>query len=284
LSGHVLVAEDNPVNQQLVTSMLEAIGCQATLVVTGAAAVAALERRAYDAVLMDAQMPEMDGLTASSAIREREARIKNGHVPIVALTANAFSRDREICLASGMDDYLSKPFSLEQLHGALARWLLPRAAPDTASGRPAGESVSAKTGLEAADHRPMPALRTKLDPRALDQVRALQRPGAPSLLEKVIRLYLANAPELLAAVRTAMVQGNSEALRQAAHSLKSSSASLGATTLAERCRALEAEARAGACPEPGAELEALKSEFHEVRLDLEAELAMPTAPGGGTSE
>jgi HPt (histidine-containing phosphotransfer) domain-containing protein len=81
-----------------------------------------------------------------------------------------------------------------------------------------------------------------------------------------------------------MVQKNSEALRQAAHSLKSSSASLGATTLAERCRALEAEARAGACPEPGAELEALESEFHEVRLDLEAELTVPTPPGGGTSE
>jgi len=273
LSGHVLLAEDNPVNQQLATSMLETLGCQSTLVATGAAAVAALERRAYDAVLMDAQMPEMDGLTATSAIREREARIKNGHVPIIALTANAFARDREICLAAGMDDYLSKPFSLEQLHGALARWLLPPVDPDTANGRPAGESVSAQTGLEAADHAPAPAPRTKLDPRSLDQVRALQRPGAPSLVEKVIRLYLANTLELLAAVRTAMLQRDSEALRQAAHSLTSSSANLGATTLAERCHALEAEARAGACPEPGAELEALESEFLDVQLDLEAELA-----------
>ena len=112
----------------------------------------------------------------------------------------------------------------------------------------------------------------KLDPCALDQIRALQRPGAPSLLERVIEIYLTTAPKLLATMRTAIKHGDSEAIRHAAHSLKSSSSNLGATTLAELCRTLEAEARAGGSVEPGERLETIEREFHQVRIALDSEV------------
>lgn len=122
-------------------------------------------------------------------------------------------------------------------------------------------------GLPAA---PPPG--AKLDPRALDQIRALDRPGSPSMLGKVIQVYLTTTPQLLTAMRAGMEQRDAEAVRQAAHSLKSASANLGATGLAERCRTLEAQARAGGCPEPGLEIETLEAEFQQVHRELEAEL------------
>ena len=272
LSGHLLVAEDNPVNQELAKNMLESLGCRVTVVATGVAAVAAVAQTAFDAVLMDMQMPEMDGLVATGIIREREARAQAARVPIIALTANAFAQDREECLAAGMDDHLGKPFTMEKLRVTLARWLSSAASPDTASGRATSESTSPEGAPEASESAVAPAPRGVLDPRPLDQIRALERPGAPSMLGNVIRIYLTTTPQLLTAMRDGMTERNSEAVRQAAHSLKSASANLGATGLAELCRSLEGQARAGGCPEPAHELEALEAEFQQVQLELEAEL------------
>jgi len=235
------------------------------------AAVAAVERTAFDVVLMDVQMPEMDGLGATAAIREREART-SGHVPIIALTANAFAQDRGNCLAAGMDDYLAKPFAVDRLHAKLARWLSASTDSATTSASPAWDASGAETDRAPARAEAAPVSRAKLDPRPLDQMRAFQRPGAPSVVGKVIRMYLTTAPEQLATLRTATLEKNSKAVQQAAHSLKSSSANLGATAMAEMCRALEADARAGGCPESCDELEALETEFHQVQLALEDEL------------
>ncbi len=269
LSGHVLVAEDNPVNQELARSMLENLGCRVTLVSNGVAAVTAVDSTPFDAVLMDVQMPEMDGLVATATIRQHEARAGSRRVPIIALTANAFVQDREACLAAGMDDYIAKPFKLEKLRVALARWLAPADAPATTP----GDTPDGSSGADVETPEPAaPAARTALDSRALDQIRALQRPGAPSMLGKVIQVYLSTTPQLLTAMRTGMVERNAEAVRQAAHSLKSASANLGATEVAEMCRALEGQARAGGCPGPGVEIEALEGAFQEVRCALEAEL------------
>jgi CheY-like chemotaxis protein len=131
LVGRVLLAEDNPVNQEVATSMLENLGCRVTLAVNGAEAVEADEDTAFDVVLMDMQMPEMDGLEAARAIRDRETRTGRRRVPIIALTANAFAKDAEACYAAGMDEFLSKPFTLSQLHARLARWLSKTAAVST---------------------------------------------------------------------------------------------------------------------------------------------------------
>ena len=271
LSGQVLVAEDNPVNQELAKSMLETLGCQVTLVANGVAAVAAVESTRFDAVLMDVQMPEMDGLVATATIRQREARARTPRVPIIALTANAFVQDREACLTAGMDDYVAKPFSMDKLRAALARWLAPAEGTETAGKEATMTSSPQETPVPEPPVK-APATTGALDPRALDQIRALERPGAPSMLGKVIQVYLTTTPNLLTAMREGVAQRDSEAVRQAAHSLKSASANLGATQLAEMCQALEGQARAGGCPQSAGELDALEAAFAQVRRELEAEL------------
>jgi signal transduction histidine kinase/DNA-binding response OmpR family regulator len=120
--GLVLLVEDNPVNQQVITYTLELLGCRVDSVTNGREALEVLAQTAYDLVFMDCQMPEMDGFEATGAIRERESLMGLDHIPIIAMTAYALQGDRERCLAAGMDDYLSKPFSLEELSSLLERW------------------------------------------------------------------------------------------------------------------------------------------------------------------
>jgi CheY-like chemotaxis protein len=123
LAGHVLLVEDNPVNQKVAQSMLRRIGLTLDIADTGQAALDRCAQRAYDAILMDVQMPVMDGLTATRELRRREAEQPGAHAPIIAMTANAMNSDRDACLAAGMDDYLAKPFSGAQLREVLGRWV-----------------------------------------------------------------------------------------------------------------------------------------------------------------
>jgi CheY-like chemotaxis protein len=122
LRGSVLVAEDNLVNQKLIVRLLEKLGYPVDVVANGGDALEALTRTAYSAVLMDCQMPKMDGFTATRLIRQREREQSSGRIPIIALTANAMRGDRERCLEAGMDDYLSKPITLPALQATLERW------------------------------------------------------------------------------------------------------------------------------------------------------------------
>ena len=122
LSGHILVAEDNRINQLYITELLKYCGCTSELADNGDVALTALQNQRFDLVLMDCQMPEMDGFTATREIRRREAAGElPGHLPIVALTANALQGDRERCLEAGMDEYLTKPIRVERLVEALMR-------------------------------------------------------------------------------------------------------------------------------------------------------------------
>ena len=205
LSGKVLLVEDNPVNEEVATAMLQGLGCRVEVARDGHEAVAAYAARgssristdAFDLILMDCQMPEMDGFTATAAIRRQEASAATSsttpRIPIIALTADAMHGDRARCLAAGMDDYVSKPFGQEELHVVLRRWL------------PAG--ADQESAARAAD--PGPGTHDSnvdgglLDFQALDRIRALQRPGAPDILKKVINLYLADAPRLLDTLRDA---------------------------------------------------------------------------------
>jgi len=128
-SFRILLVEDNPVNQALSTAMLSYFGCHADLAENGLEALEKLASEHYDLILMDCQMPEMDGYEATAAIRKKEVVCRecgeSRHIPIVALTAHALEGDREICLRAGMDDYLSKPFKIEEIHSILLRWLDP---------------------------------------------------------------------------------------------------------------------------------------------------------------
>jgi TMAO reductase system sensor TorS len=251
-SGRVLLAEDNPVNRELAVAMLEAVDLEVVVAVDGREAVAQAAQGGIDLVLMDCQMPELDGFVATEAIRAAEAQA-GARVPIVALTANAMEGDRERCLACGMDDYLSKPFKPAQLYAILARWL------------PAGEPK-----LEPALRVAAPALAAvakTLEINAIAQIRAAGGSDADRLLEKVLRLYCDAVPQMLKSMQEAAGKGDCVALQRAAHALKSSSHNVGAVRFASLCRDLEAAARTGQIRFD--RLDALEFEFESVRRALE---------------
>ncbi len=271
LAGHVLLAEDNPVNQEVARGMLEKLGCRVTAVVTGAQAVAAVEHTAYDAVLMDMQMPQMDGLEATRAIRDRERRTGCGHLPIIALTANAFAKDAEACFAAGMDEYLSKPFTLGAFHARLARWLTPD---PSASPAPPDSPAGPVSTTERSEGRQTPAAPPEpvLDHKALDALRALRRPGRPDVVEKILSAFLVSSSELLATMHEAVSRDDAAAVHRAAHSLKSSSANVGALSLSAYCRELEALGRTKTLTNAAALLDQITAEHARVTAAVGAEL------------
>ncbi|MDH3602863.1 MAG: response regulator, partial [Candidatus Tectomicrobia bacterium] len=272
LQGRVLLTEDNPVNQEVTLGMLENLNCQVDIANHGGEAVAAVEHTAYDLILMDCQMPEMDGFEATRAIREREELTTQPRVPIIALTANAFDSDRKQCLASGMDDYLSKPVSLEQLHMVLARWLPARPASDAS---PASAKLSPPTLLQ-----PDPAFSpVHLDHKTLENLRALQQQGRPDILQRVIQTYFANVHGLVDTLREAVSQNDATALQRTAHALKSSSGNVGALTLAAQCKELEAIGRAHDMTAAAEALAAFETEYTAVCGELEALIAISRDSG-----
>ena len=231
----ILVAEDNSVNQQLVTLMLKKIGYRADVVANGLEVLEALRQRTYDVVLMDIQMPEMDGLEATRRIHRM---FKKNRPYIVAATANALQEERRMCLAAGMDDHLSKPIRMDDLIAAL------RKCPAAASGGPA------------------------LDRAALDQL--VVNLGEREVVAELITVFLSDAPKLLESLRGAMAAGDAQEVRRAAHTLKSSSAPFGAAVLSELCGRLEEMARIGALEGASGVLDRVEINYEQVRNALES--------------
>ncbi len=237
LHGRILLAEDNEINRELMLALLESFGCRADVAVNGREALDALDKTDYDLILMDCQMPEMDGYEATARIRARERCSRGGRrVVIVALTANAMEGDREGCLGAGMDDYVSKPVRQEALRNALSRWL-------PAEPEPPSPDSAQEASIEPSED--LQSCRDPLDRRALDALRAIEAKGKPGFLARLIRLYLARTPEILDQLDEAIERGDATGTFKAAHSLKSSSANVGAVTLAEIFREIEALGRAG---------------------------------------
>jgi two-component system, sensor histidine kinase and response regulator len=279
--GLVLLAEDNPVNQEVALAMLEGFGCRVEVVANGCEAVESSAHRRYDLILMDCQMPEMDGFSATAEIRRQE-KANGQHLPIIALTANAMASDREECLAAGMDDYLCKPFKQEQLHAVLQRWLREGPATNEAQGvtpeagtareLPVSASIQAQSEATGSggDHpisRPGP-----INTKALDNIRALQRNGKLDILRKTITLFCSDAPKLLESMQQAAAQGDARTLAMAAHRLKSSSAYLGAVKLAAQCLQMEVLGRESRAEHAHPLLAEMQAEFQSVRLALETQL------------
>ena len=234
LNGHVLLAEDNAVNEAVACAMLESFGLRVSVARNGLQALDALAGQAFDLVLMDCQMPELDGFEATRRLRQRER--DKGLPPaarqtVVAVTANAIEGDRERCLAAGMDDYLSKPFSKAGLHVLLARWL----APAEAAGAGSAQAASAAEQTDAGH----------VDDAVLDRLAALQRPGMPDIVAQVAGLYLKDSRQALEALRDALARRDLDSARQRAHNLKSSSGHVGAGGLAGRFAVMERLLRAG---------------------------------------
>ncbi|MFO1330313.1 MAG: response regulator [Rubrivivax sp.] len=231
--ARVLLAEDNGVNQVVARNMLKHLGCEFEIVPNGQEALAAARRGGFDLVLMDCQMPVMDGYDASRAIRQFEDGLSEPtRIPIVALTANALVGDAETCLAAGMDDHLAKPYTRKQLAAVLARWL-----PADRVVRPP-EPAAAPAPAEAAESEaPL------LDPAALANIRSIDEDG--SVLAEVIQMYLDEAPPHLKNLRAALDGGRAAELGTTAHAMKSASFNVGAMALGETCRRLERLGKSG---------------------------------------
>jgi signal transduction histidine kinase/CheY-like chemotaxis protein/HPt (histidine-containing phosphotransfer) domain-containing protein len=258
VGARVLLAEDSPVNQQVAEAILLGLGCHVDAVADGRAAVEALDRRPYDVVLMDCMMPVMDGFEATAELRRREAdEPSRPRTYVVAVTANAMTGDRERCLAAGMDDYLAKPFRAAELRALVRRH---------AAGveRPPDPPTPPSPGAPSVPEREAPA---PLDASVLDSLRALQREDAPSVVERVVAAYLEHGPTQLAEAREALERRDHATLRRAAHTLKSSSANVGALRLSSLCRELEARARE-AMPEDDDPVSPIEVEFTRVREAL----------------
>ena len=264
----ILLAEDNAVNQEVTLGMLGELYCEIDVVEDGAAAVEAVAERRYDLVLMDCHMPEMDGFAAAAAIRRQEHRDGLARTPIVALSADVRKGIEAKCAEHGMDAYLSKPFERSSLIQALSRWL-----PTPA------EDVHPSDTPEAV---PLPGAIGQVDRDILNRLRGIGRRRGRDVLGTVVARYRAEAPVLLDAARRAIGERDAEGLYRAAHSLKSSSASLGATHLAERCAALEAAAETQRFADAGALLDVIEPITGEVNVELHA-MSGPRVDSAGMS-
>jgi PAS domain S-box-containing protein len=246
-SYRILLAEDSEVNQQLLQSMIEMMGGEVEVVDNGREAVTAAESGIYDAVLMDCQMPREDGYAATRRIRAAERARANGggrrSLPIIAMTANAMAGDREKCLAAGMDDYLSKPFTQAQLVERLLRWLPPPAADAAKAAKAATTNGGAGADGEDLLLPPPEVEAPTLSLRVFDNIRSLEEQGAVGLLGRLVCTYLRTAPQLIANLQRAAQERDVEGIERAAHTLKSSSAQLGAVRLSVLCGHLQQRAR-----------------------------------------
>jgi len=242
----ILVAEDNVVNQRVVVRMIEKLGCRADVATTGVQVLAALDRARYDVVLMDVQMPEMDGLAAAREIRRRRG---SGSGPaVIAMTANARREDEAACMAAGMDGFIAKPVRAETLRDALA-------------------GVALTVVAEAAP----------LDFAVLDRLRALER-DAPGVLRELVDLYLGDTPGRVESLAAAAARGDTESLGSLAHGLKGSSGYIGAREVEAICAEIERLLRAGKKDAAIAKVASFEPAVERARGALRAALGgIPTA-------
>jgi CheY-like chemotaxis protein len=281
LHARVLLAEDNSVNQFVARKMFNLMGCPFDIVANGQLALEAVQRGGYDIVLMDCQMPVMDGYAATRAIRQWEAEQGPGRrLPIVALTANALVGDADVCLASGMDDHLAKPYTRDQLVATMVRWLPEHLVELTHRAR---DGTPKQAGAQAASASPAPAASgggsepVVLNQRALDNIRALDPDGSEGVLAEAIGIYLDEAPGQLAALGAAAAADDMPEVARLAHALKSASHNLGSTQVGELCRQLEQLAKAAEVDKARSLMPLLDARFRAVRPLLLEEIKVVSA-------
>jgi PAS domain S-box-containing protein len=234
--GRILVAEDNPVNQKVAQRQLQKLGYASDVVANGREAVDAVRSMSYDLVLMDCQMPEMDGFAATEAIRKHEDEQDLARIPIVAMTANALAGDRERCLAAGMDDYVAKPVKRVELERVVERWI-----------------------------RVGPATEEHLDRNVLS---SLLEMGDAAFYVEIIDLFLQDAPTHISAIRHGFDAGDADAVRLAAHALKSAAGNLGAQSVMRSANELETLARGGSLDGAAGLVVQLERQFDEATAAL----------------
>jgi len=251
---NILVAEDNTVNQKVLQQLLAHLGYRADVVASGTEVLDALERQNYDVILMDVQMPEMDGLEAT---RRLKARFGQAASPwVIAMTANAMLGDREKCLAAGMDAYVPKPVELDDIRAALA-----------AIARPATASTPPRNGDEGSP---------VIDRSRIAHLMEIQDERQPTLVGEVVEMFCNDSPRHLENLAAAIRDGDGERLANAAHRYLSSIENLGAERMRTQCMELERLGRAGTVTGAGQVLEQLRHEFALARNRLAAIVGKPT--------
>jgi two-component system, sensor histidine kinase and response regulator len=278
----VLLAEDSPVNQRVATQLLERRGHDVTVANNGVEAVELIRTRTFDAVLMDVQMPELDGLAATAAVRELE-QTRGGHVPIIAMTANAMKGDRERCLAAGMDAYVPKPVRAQELYEALEAFT-PAAGRDDHAAAHDADAPDGGATAGAGEARDSTALAAEPASGADDgdgasagqpafrHTAALDMVGDEETLRELTGLLLEQMPRLMGEICAAVEAGRPEQLRLAAHTLKGSALVFAADETVAVAQRLEAMADAGALDDAPAAVAALQQEVERLTAALESYL------------
>jgi len=254
--GPILVVDDNEANTILAVRLLEKMGYSAVAVRNGLEAVEATAGGGHPLILMDCQMPVMDGFEATRAIRAREA---DGHerLPIIAMTANATEPHRDACLEAGMDDIVTKPVMIDVLAELLARW----------------HPVAQPTAFDPRTSHRMPATNGSTQGLDVDVLRRLEHDLGMEAFLRFLEVYLRELPGRVAAILQGVDDRSAEALRMAAHALKSPSAAVGASRLAKVCSELETLGRRGRLEAADARVKQLRAECQAVAGVLETELA-----------
>lgn len=238
VSPLALVVEDNLLNQKVTVKILEAANVRVLSASCATEAFALFQRERFDLIFMDCQMPEIDGHEATRQIRQMEKQLGRPAIPIIALTANAILGDRERCLRAGMNDYLAKPIEPEQLIAMARQWAKP----------------------------------TAIDPSALQRIRRVD--GSSEFLAELIGLFRQTSPERMEKMQKAVSQRDGALLAREAHSLKSSSANLGASRMSEVCETLDEMGRKQSFERASQALSELRASYEEARQALELELSV----------
>jgi len=270
----VLLVEDNTVNRMVAEQLLRVFQCEVRNASDGEQALLTLREGGVDVVLMDCQMPVLDGYAASRQWRAEEAESGRPRLPIIAMTANAMAGDRERCLQAGMDDYLSKPIARATLHALLKRWgqrssdvaassLLDGNAPA------AGRAPPAEHGSALQNTKGHAAPQPVLDRGVLDELHAVI--GDAAL--QIVAVFLEDAPAMVRQLQQAAQNGDEPRLQALAHTLKSSSANVGVLSLSAVAQRIEHEARAGSLQRPAVAVALLVAEFARARVALTGYLA-----------
>lgn len=264
MSGSILLVEDNVVNQRVAATMLEALGLRVHIADNGSEALSELAGGRFDAVLMDCLMPQMDGFEATRRLRKMPGPA--ARLPVIAMTARAMSEDRKECIAAGMDDYIAKPFTLDQLAAILRKWLPAHSNGAAAQGVAATRAEGA-AGSAASEQ-------SHIDDAALDKL-ASRLPA--DRMARLVGTFTEETPKLLDRMTSAAEAGEADELRLAAHSLKGSSAFLGAVRLSALARSIEQDSRDPASCLPRVREAVVR--FYEVKRELQ--IRHPTPQGAG---
>jgi two-component system sensor histidine kinase/response regulator len=224
---HILLADDNQINQVVTRKMLEKLGYNCTVATNGREVLDAVFSAPYDLILMDCQMPEMDGFIAAASIRKLE-NANYGKIPIIALTASAMQQDKDKCLATGMDDYISKPIALATLSQKVSHWL--------SQEPPSSSSFDNKIASKVS-----PGSVAPLELTALSVLWSLEKEnGGAGIVDQLVDYFKTNAPVYIQKLQAALLEGNPKAVGREAHNLKTSSIFLGAHRMRDCCNKLEA--------------------------------------------